>query len=127
MQITAVLLLASLLGVVLRRMGAEFSALLTLAALCMALVAVGAFVSPVLDYLRALGELGNLDSDLLQILFKAVGIGLVSQMAGLICADCGSAALGRGIQVVATVMILWLALPMLQQLAELIYTLMGEA
>ena len=60
-------------------------------------------------------------------MLKAVGIGVISEIAVLICQDSGNAALGKGLQLLATIVVLWLALPLMQGLLELVQKILGDA
>lgn len=84
-----------------------------------------AYFTPIIRFLRALEDLGNLRSDMLEILLKAVGIGLVSEIASVVCSDGGNAGLAKMIQLVGSVVILWLSIPVFQALMDLIQTILG--
>ena len=62
----------------------ETAVLLSLAVCAMAALTAGAFLSPVLDFLRELSDLAGLESSVLTILLKVLGIGLISQLAQLL-------------------------------------------
>ena len=78
------------------------------------------------DFIRQLQENTGIDPQFVRILLKSVGIGLVAEIAGLICTDAGNAALGKTIQILATAVILWLALPLMGALLELVRRIMEE-
>ena len=86
------------------------------------MVALGAmaYLKPVVELLHTLEELGSLDSGLLTILFKAVGMGLITEMAAMVCTDSGSASMARAIQLLGTAAVLWLSLPLFEALLSLI-------
>ena len=90
-------------------------------------LAVGAvYLQPVLDFVRELQTLSGLDPQMLTVVLKAVGIGLISEIAALICLDAGNAALGKGIQILASLTVLWLSLPLMRALLELVQKILGE-
>ena len=84
------------------------------------------YLEPVVQLLQTIAQLANVDNQLISIVLKAVGIGLVCQTAALICSDSGSAALGRAIEMTAAAALLWLAVPMINALLELVQTILGE-
>lgn len=104
----------------------ELAILLSLAATCMAAFAALQYLKPVLDFLETLQSLGNLDSDLIRPLLKITGISILSEISSLICQDSGNASLGKGIQLLGTAAILWLSLPMLMALVEMLENILGE-
>ena len=83
-------------------------------------------LEPVLDFLRELETLGDLQGDMLGILLKAVGIGLVSEIAGLVCTDAGNGSLGKTLQMLGSAVILYLSLPIFTAMLELIREILRE-
>ena len=110
-QIAAGVFLAVVLGVVLNKQNRDLSLLLTLAACVMVLWVAASYLQPVLDFAEKLQELGQLDSEILRILWKAVGITLIAEIATLVCQDAGNGALGKAVQLLAAAAVLWAAFP----------------
>ena len=113
---------AALIGVVLvLTLGRTEMGLVLSAAVCamLALAAVE-YLEPVMDLLRRLDELGRLDGAMIAILLKCVGIGLITEIAGMICADSGNASLAKALQLLGTAVTLWLAVPLFDGLLTLI-------
>lgn len=125
-QAVAGVLIAVVLTMTLRRQGQDIPLLLSVAVCCLVLTVVGRYLEPVVDLIQTLKTVGNLDNDLLQIMLKAVGIGLVAEIAGLICADSGNSALGKSIQILASAVVLWLSVPLMTALLELVQKILGE-
>ena len=119
-------LITVILGLMLRQQGKDVALLLSIAVCCMVIAAGISYLSPVLDFIRQLQENTGIDPQFVRILLKSVGIGLVAEIAGLICTDAGNAALGKTIQILATAVILWLALPLMGALLELVRKIMEE-
>lgn len=124
-QAAAGVLIAVIIGLVLSKQGKDWTIILTALVSCMVLAVAAAYLEPILDFARQLQTLSNLDGDMLAVILKAVGIGLIAEIAALICQDAGNAALGKGIQILASIVILWLALPLMQGLLELVQKIMG--
>lgn len=122
----AVVLVTVILGLALHRQGKDFSLLLTVVACCVVVTAALTYLDPVISFFGELQNLGRLDSDMLKILLKAVGIGLLAEVASLICADAGNAALGKTIQILAAAVVLWISLPLLNSLMALVQQILGE-
>ena len=125
-QVIAGVLLAVVLGAILGKSSKDMMLVLTMVACCLVLAAAFAYLEPVLDFVRKLQELGQLDQTMSGVLLKVVGIGVVAEIAVLICNDAGNGALGKALQILATVVILWLSLPLMQSLMELVQKIMGE-
>lgn len=106
--------------------GKETGTLLGMGVCCMtALIALN-YLAPVLDFLRTLETVGELDGDLVRTLLKAVGIGLICEIASLICSDAGNASLGKGVQLMGTAVILHLSMPLFRALLELLQVVLGD-
>ena len=126
LQAAAGVLVASVLGLTLAKQNKEMTALLTIGVCCMVVVTAIAFLKPVLELLRQLESLGNLNGEMVQILFKVVGIGLVSEIAAMICVDAGNASLGKALQMLGGMVVLWLSIPAFQALLSLIQQILGD-
>ena len=113
-------LIAAVLGIILQKQGKEYALILVLAVAAMGTCLVLNYIKPVISFLERLQEIGNLDSEVLKILLKAVGIGVVGEISGAICADAGNASLAKMLQLLSAAVILWLSLPILEQVMELI-------
>ena len=123
---TAAVLVASVLGLALAQKGKEFTVLLTIGVCCMVVIVSISFLEPVLDLLCRLEALGQLNGEWMKILFKIVGIGLVSEIAGMICADAGNGSLGKALQMLGTIVILWLSIPVFHSMLNLIQEILGD-
>ena len=117
----AAVLLAVVLGLSLGKQK-DIGVLLTMAVCCMVAMIAISYLEPVLDFLRELETLG----DMLGILLKAVGIGLVSEIAGLVCTDAGNGSLGKMLQMLGSAVILYLSLPIFTAMLELIREILRE-
>ena len=122
---TAAVLLAVIFGFSLVERGKEMGLLLTLAVCSMVAVLAISYLQPVITFVGKLQSVGQLDSGLLEILLKAVGIGIVGEIAGLICTDSGNAALGKVLKLRTTSVILWLSIPLWEKLLELLQEILG--
>ena len=74
---------------------------------------------------RQLCSMAALDGELLGTLFKAAGIGMMTQIGAVVCEDAGNGAAGKGIQLLGTAVILWLSIPMFTSLLDLIERILG--
>lgn len=125
LQATAAVLLAVILFLVLNGQSKELSLVLTLAVCCGVIVVAARFVQPVMDFLEDLQKIGQLDYTYLGTLLKVVGVGFISEVAALVCGDAGNATLGKTLQMLSACVIMWLSLPLLSSLIELIQDILG--
>ncbi len=106
--------------------GKEMGALLAIFVCCTVALAALRYLEPVMDFLGKLESLGGLNSTMMGILLKVVGIGMISEISALICSDSGSSSLGKTLQLLGSAVILWLSLPLFTMLMELLETILGE-
>ena len=118
-------LVAVVLGISMGKQGKDITLLLTILVCCMILTVAITFLQPVIDLIDHLQSLGQLDAEMVHILLKALGIGLLSEIACLICSDAGNASLGKAIHILTACVILWISIPLLNKLLELIDAILG--
>ena len=126
LQAAAGVLLTVILVLALDKEGKQTALLLVLAVCAMVCVLALGYLSPVVDFMKKVSELGGLNNEMLGILLKVVGIGLIGEIASLICTDSGNASLGKVLQILSAAVILRLALPLLEQLITLLERVLGE-
>ena len=126
LKASALVLIVSVLYQVVSGRSKETGILLLALGCCFVLMTAITYIEPVFAFIRKLQVLGNLNTEMLEILLKSVGIGLLAEITVLICNDMGNAAMGKTLQILATAIILWLSLPMLNSLLELIGKILGE-
>lgn len=114
------LLVTSVLGTMIARQEKDLSVLLTMAACCMGVVAAANLLEPVMDILRQLEVLADLQDGFLGILLKCAGMSLVTEIADVICRDSGSASLGKTLQILGNVSVLYLSAPLFTNILSLI-------
>ena len=124
-QAAAAVLVASVLGLTFYKQGKELATLLTIGVCTMVIIGAVSFLKPVLELLHQLESVGNLNSEMVRILFKVVGIGLISEITSMICADAGNASMGKALQLLSSAVILWMSIPVFQALLELIQQILG--
>ena len=117
---TAGVILTVILIMAIRKQNGEIALLMGLCGCCMALAIAMGFLTPVLGFIHRLQQAATLDEQMLSILLKITAVAFVSEIAGTVCSDAGNAALGKSLQMLAAVVILYLSLPMMEALLELV-------
>ena len=119
-------MLALILGITLSKQGKDMTVVLTVAVCCMVVTVAISFLDPVVDFFSLLRSVGDLDSDIMGIILKCTGISLIAEIAGLTCSDSGFGAMGKAIKILAMAAVLWLSLPLMTSLVEMLQSVMGE-
>lgn len=125
-QATVGVLLAVVLTLTIRRQGSEMAMLLSLAVCCIVAGLAIRYLEPIVTFMLRLQSIASVDADTLRILLKAVGIAFTAEIAVMICEDSGNGALGKALQMLASAVILYLALPILTALLELVENILGN-
>ena len=120
LRFTAVTLIGLILTLVLGKQSKELGLLLTMGVCALVSIGALAFLEPVTELLRELRYLGELDGQALTILIKCAGIAMLSELACILCTDAGEGAMGKALSLLSSGAMLWLSLPLLRQLLELI-------
>lgn len=126
LKATVVALIASVLGLVLQKQGKDISMLLILAVSVMIAVAAMNYLEPVITFMTKLANLAELNDEMLRIVLKTTGIGVVGELASMVAADAGNASLGKMIQMLTVGVVLWLAVPLLEQLLDLVTSILEQ-
>lgn len=126
MQACGAALVAVVLILALGKQNQDMAVLLALAVCGMIGLIAMEYLEPVIDLIREMEELGMLNSSMVRILLKAAGIGVLSEIAALVCNDAGNSSLGKTVQFLGTAVILWLSVPLFTMLIELLQDILGE-
>ena len=105
--------------VLLKQIKPEFALLLKFAVLLLLGFLVFSEVSDAVSEIFLFGVRASLDSEMLKILLKALGLCLVAQIASDVCKDCGESALSTSVELVGKLSIVLMALPVAAQLIEI--------
>ena len=122
----AAALITVILSLALGKQEKDISAILSMAVCSMVMVSAMVYLEPVLDFLRELREIGDLQGDFLGILLKALGIGLVAEIAAAVCVDAGNGSLGKTLHTLGSAVILYLSLPVFRAMLELLRKILEE-
>ena len=118
--------MAIILWIFLCKENKSISVLLSLAVCAVVLTAGITFLQPVLDFVEEIRLIGNIDSDLLKIMLKVIGIGLLAEFSTLICKDAGNEAMGKSIQIIAVIFIMRISIPVFEIMLTLLDEILGS-
>lgn len=118
-------LVGTVLALILGQYRPEFRMLVTAAVTLLLMAMVLEQLLPVLEQLRSTMELTGLTGDYAAILFKAVGICLLTQLAGDVCRDSGESSIASKIELAGRAAILLTAMPLIQEVLAWAWELMN--
>lgn len=125
LKVIAGIIITVVFAQVISKNGKDITVLMITAVCCMVVFSSVAYLRPIIDFIQYLQTIGKLNTQMMRILLKAVGIGLLSEITCLICNDMGNSSLGKGLQILSTAVILWLSLPLFERLLDLLNTVLG--
>lgn len=102
------------------------STLLTLAVCVMVFSVCAYFLQPIIDFIHKLEFIGDLDETLLSVILKVVGVGLLTEISVAICKDCGNESMGKSLQILSVVAVIWLSIPVFERLITLLDKILGS-
>lgn len=125
-QACGLVLIALILILTLDVKGKQIGTVVSLCA-CV-LLAIGAlrFLEPVISLLELLRSVSRVGNEMISILMKITGIGILTELSALICTDGGQGAMGKTLQFLGSCVILWLSVPIFTALIELLQEILGE-
>lgn len=126
LQVCGAVLLALILVLTLKSNSKESGTILAIAVCCMTALAALHYLQPVISFLHMLKELSGLDGDMVAILLKTTGIGIVAEIANLVCKDAGNESMGKSLQLLGSAVILYLSIPLFTALIDLLQKVLGE-
>lgn len=118
-------LVGTVLALILGQYRPEFRMLVTAAVTLLLMAMVLEQLSPVLEQFRSTMELTGLTGDYAAVLFKAVGICLLTQLAGDVCRDSGESSIASKIELAGRAAILLTAMPLIQEVLAWAWELMN--
>ena len=121
----AAVLLSVVMILIVGKNSKDFALVLTVMICCMAAMAAMEYIQPILEFLSKIENIGSLDHNMIRILLKVAGIGLISEICSLVCADSGNASLGKVMKLMGSSVMIWLSLPLYAMLIELLQRIMG--
>lgn len=123
-QVTAICVVGALLALVLKKGGPETALLLTLGAVVAVLLFLADAMGELVAFLQELGERSGISGDLLNPLYKTVGIALVVKVGGGLCRDAGESALASVVETAGAVCALLVSVPLLRAVLSLLMELL---
>ena len=120
LKAVAAALITAVLCLVMAKQGKDTAVPLTVLACIMILTVALGYLNQLVEFFDKLEDLVGLEGDYFRILLKVVGIGIIGEMSSMICADAGNGALGKALQILGTVLILCISLPLFEGLLDLI-------
>lgn len=122
-----VLVVAVVISASLPKSSKDFSVVMIIGVCACLIIVICNFFEPIISTITQLSVLGNIDNSLFEILLKCSGVTILSEFVTLVCNDSGNSALGKGAQLLGSVVILWLSLPLFTTLMDIVSKVLASS
>ncbi len=112
-------IIGAVLALVLRQYRPEYSIIVALCTSIIILISVFSAMQEVIDTLQNLLDRAQIDSEFAGVLFRALGICVVAQLASDSCRDAGESAIATKVEMAGKVAVLAVSLPLFSQLLSI--------
>lgn len=119
-QVIGGVIIAVFLSITLQKQQKDMALLLSIGVCSMILVVMVQYLKPVFTFMERLRQLTGLDNETTAIVLKAVGVGMIAEIAEAVCSDSGNGTMAKTVQMLSGAAILTLSLPLMETLIELI-------
>ena len=109
-----------ILCMVLSKNSKDFAVIISIISCCAIAITSITYFDPVIALIRKIYQMTSMDNSFFQILLRSVGVAFAGETVSTICSDAGHGAIGKTIQFLSTTVILWIALPLINSLLDLI-------
>ena len=120
LKIIIVALLGTVCAIILKPLKPELSIMIVIATGLIILFQVLDYFIQIIDTFVSLSEKTGIDSKLFEIVLKIIGIGYLIEFSSSICIDSGMGSIANKIQFAGKVIILFISLPIINMLIEII-------
>ena len=113
-------LVAAVMAVVLRQYRPEFAMVLSITAGALILGGILVGMLPVVQQIQAIFASTSIPPQYAQILFRALGLCFITQIACDACKDAGESAIGAKVELAGKIAVLVLGLPLFTQVLDIV-------
>jgi len=122
----AVIVLTVILEAAVGKSEKDIAAVLSVTACCIVMTVAMQYLSEVITFLRELaGWFGGSES-LMERMLKMSAVALVTELTSLISADAGNSSLGKAANILGNATILYLSVPLMDSLLQIIQEITGS-
>lgn len=125
LALCGIAILAAAISVLLKKYNPEYSMIISVGAGVLMLYLILSQISPAVGQIKSLLSATGLSSEYGAILFKSLGICFLTQFAADSCRDSGESALASKVELAGKIMIVLIALPLFEKVAQTALSLIG--
>ena len=119
-KIGALAVVITIIALLLKQSRPDIAMLLTIAGGIVIILMVLKEIAAIFGWFNTLAAKTNIDSNIIKILIKILGIGYIAEFAASACEDAGNKSMAEKVVLAAKIVILVLSLPILNSVVETI-------
>ena len=119
-KVAAVAVTGAVLGLVIKKNSPEMAIMLTISLALLALFLAFDTIRSVTDFIKSLANAAQISPAVLTVVFKAVGISIITKLSADVCRDAGQSSVASGIELTGAFAALYIALPLFKTVMDMI-------
>lgn len=119
-KILAIAILTCIATLIVKQVKPDFATLVAIAGGVVILLFLIDYLKDIVNVFQSLLDKANLSPSLFSVVLKIIGIGYLTEFTANICSDSGSSSLASKVELAGKIIILFLALPIITNLIEII-------
>lgn len=123
MSLIGISVVGALICVVLKQYKPEYALAAAICTGIMILIFTVPELSEIFDLLKDMSKLGEIDMQYSEVVVKALGICIITQLASDTCKDCGQNAIASKVELVGKISVLVISVPVFAALAKTVQKL----
>lgn len=123
-KIIGIALITVVAALIVKPVRNDFAMLITLVGGVIILALLLSSISSALTLITGIANKTGVNSGLLSIVFKIIGVGYLTEFSASICADAGSASLGDKVLLAGKIVILVMSLPIITNILNIVMELL---
>ena len=124
-KLTAAVVVSLVLLIILEKGEKHIAVLLSVAICCMSIAVSAEFLRPIVKLIKQLQRSAEMDGYFLSQLIKAAAAAAICEITAVLCTESGYSSLGKTVQRVGNFVILYLSIPLITALMDLITDILG--
>jgi stage III sporulation protein AD len=119
-KVAAIAVAGAVLGLVIKKNSPDMALMLTISLALIALYLAFDTIKAVTDFIASMAGAAQISPIVLTVVFKAVGISIVTKLSSDVCRDAGQSSVASGIELTGAFAALYIALPLFKTVMDMI-------
>lgn len=122
-KIAAIAVTGTVLSLVIKKNSPEMSLMLTISLALVALYLAFDTIKGITDFLSSFAETAQISPAVLAIVFKTIGISIVTKLCADVCRDAGQSSVASGVELAGSFSALYISLPLFKTVMSMVESL----